>query len=313
MLVGVYIALWGMAHFMGTIKEPLMDATKRFLKVFAIMILALKIGQYNDFFIYVFTKVPEDLTGAALQGFNTGGLGTGANDLKSNLDKLYDSIWNIGFMYWNKGSILGLDIMPYLVGLLVYILAIFIIAYATFLILLSKVALAVLLGIGPLFIMSLLFEATRKYFENWLGFLVNYALVMVLAVAISNLLMAVLMKLYDNAYTEAQAKGIGLSDFGPVAITCIVGCLLYPQILGIASTLGGGVSLSSMGVPGFVGKATKTGLIGNKDMPKHGGVAGLAASGAGLAASGLGAVGGLALKGAKMLVQRPNTVSKATG
>jgi len=276
MLVGVYIALWGMAHFMGAIKEPLMDATKRFLKVFVIMILALKWGEYNTFIVKVFTEIPDDFASAALKGLNTS-TGTGQGKVVEALDDVFGGLWNIGATYWEKGSIWPWKdgpIVACVIGLLVYILAIFVTAYATFLILLSKIALAVLIGIGPLFIISLLFEATRQYFEKWLGFLVNYALVMVFTVAVTGLLVTVLTQLYNSAYAEAKESGVQLLKFGTIAITCIAGSLLFPQILGIASTLGGGVSLSSMGVPGFAGKAVK-GAAG-----KAGGAVGGAVGGA---------------------------------
>ena len=259
-LMGVYIALWGFAHFMGLIKEPISDAVKRFLKIFAIMTMALHFGSYNDYVVTIFTKVPEDLAGVFLAGTGTGATISNAGNVVTALDDLFGKLWELGDLFWKQGRLAALppNLMPYFVALMVYVLTVCITAYAAFLIVLSKIALAVLIGIGPLFIMGTLFETTKKFFESWLGFLCNYALVMVLTVAVSGLFISIVNQFYAAAQAGiADDSSFNIAAFAPVAITCIVGLLLFPQIMGIASSLGGGVSLSTMGAPGKALDAAK--------------------------------------------------------
>ena len=78
--------------------------------------------------------------------------------------------------------------------------------YTLFLMALARVALAVLLAIGPLFIVLLLFDGTKRFFEAWVAQLANYALVGVLAVLVASLLMTVV-----EAYAvQTAAKGAAI-------------------------------------------------------------------------------------------------------
>jgi type IV secretion system protein VirB6 len=126
---------------------------------------------------------------------------------------------------------------------------------------------------------------------------VTYALVLILAAAVSGLLIQVLGQFYNAALADANTSGIEFAAFAPIAITCVMGLLLMPQILGIASALGGGVSLSTLGAPGFAKDAIK-------------GAPGFAKGAAGKTAGAVGAVGGAVGALAKRI--RPaNTVAKA--
>ena len=49
--------------------------------------------------------------------------------------------------------------------------------YSTFLLILSKLAIALLLAVAPLILLLLIFDNTRGFFEGWLRQLANYALI----------------------------------------------------------------------------------------------------------------------------------------
>jgi type IV secretion system protein VirB6 len=62
------------------------------------------------------------------------------------------------------------DFGYYVAGAIVWVLMGLVCVYTMFLIALSSIALAVLLALGPLFIALLLFDATRRFFEAWIGY-----------------------------------------------------------------------------------------------------------------------------------------------
>jgi type IV secretion system protein VirB6 len=117
-----------------------------------------------------------------------------------------------------------------------------------FLIALSKVALAVLLAVGPLFIAMCLFERTRRLFDAWLAQLTNYALVTVLTVMVA----ALLLQLLQSYAAQTAALGISLSAMDPLnlLLASALALLMMRQVLPIAAGLAGGVALASFGVVG---------------------------------------------------------------
>jgi type IV secretion system protein VirB6 len=120
--------------------------------------------------------------------------------------------------------------------------------YTLFLMALARVALAVLLALGPLFIVLLLFDGTQRFFEAWVAQLANYALVGVLAVLVASLLMTVV-----EAYAvQTAAKGAAILTVDALDLLLVAGLvlLLLRQVMPIAARLSGGVALASQGVMG---------------------------------------------------------------
>ncbi|WP_375683678.1 type IV secretion system protein, partial [Bartonella sp. AP281QHHD] len=57
------------------------------------------------------------------------------------------------------------------------------------LVLLTKIALALLVGWGPLFIVALLWQPTYRFFEQWIVQVVNYIILFLLLATVFNLMM----------------------------------------------------------------------------------------------------------------------------
>ena len=72
-----------------------------------------------------------------------------------------------------------------------------------FLLALSKIALCILLALGPLFIAFLFFETTKRFFEAWIAQMANYAFVTILTVLVA----ALMMSLVTSAAQAAVAQG----------------------------------------------------------------------------------------------------------
>ena len=294
-LLAVYIVLWGFAHFMGLIKEPITDAAKRFLKVFVIIILALEVGMYHKYITNVFTQVPDDIAISILakSGSSIGGgisAEAPAKDMAGAIDNFFEDLWEIGRKFWEAGEFY--NPAPWLAGALVFVLAIALAAYSAFLLILAKVALAVLIALGPLFIISTLFEATRKFFESWMGLLCNYALVLILVMAIDVLIIDALNQFLPEV---KSGNNMNVTPLAPIAAVCVVGVLILSQVLSMASALGGGVALITMGVGRWAAKQFTDPAT---DLLKYGGSK---------AAKG---VGNLAAAGVKK-IPRPWTASTA--
>jgi type IV secretory pathway VirB6-like protein len=119
----------------------------------------------------------------------------------------------------------------------VYVLMGAVCVYTLFLMALARVALAVLLAIGPLFIVLLLFDGTKRFFEAWVAQLANYALVGVLAVLVASLLMTVV-----EAYAvQTAAKGAAILTVDALDMLLVSGLvlLILRQVMPIAARLAG--------------------------------------------------------------------------
>jgi type IV secretion system protein VirB6 len=162
---------------------------------------------------------------------------------------MIDSIWTHGGTVagslWDKGSVLTGDTGFYLAGLVVYLLVGVVCVYTMFLIALSRIAIAVLLALGPLFIIFVLFRGTRRFFDAWLHELANYALVTVLTMAVA----ALMLDLVDAYAAQTAARGSAILTVDALKLALVAGLvsLVLRQVLPIAARLAGGGALSDLG------------------------------------------------------------------
>jgi type IV secretion system protein VirB6 len=133
----------------------------------------------------------------------------------------------------------------YLAGALVWLLIGLLCVYTMFLIALSSIASAILLALGPLFIVMLLFDATRRYFEAWIAQLAAYALITILTVLVGALLLQIVSSY--AAQTAARGSAIVTVDALNMVLMAMVVFLLMRQVMPIAAGLAGGVAPSTFG------------------------------------------------------------------
>ncbi len=170
----LYIVLYGLFYILGLTSISAHDLVIRVIKIAIVTQLFSPESWdfFNTYFFSVFTEGSEFLIGAAT--------GDTSPD-KVNLFSFVDDAFNIFFqdVTWIKISVLILDlvgiialfIMVYVIILYLFILARVLITY-----LLTVLALAILISIAPLFIVMILFQKTKKYFDGWVNYLVDYAL-----------------------------------------------------------------------------------------------------------------------------------------
>ena len=103
-----------------------------------------------------------------------------------------------------KGGILDGNFSYYLAGFGVYLIVGLTAIYAMFLLALSRIALSVLLALGPLFIALLFFESTKRFFEAWLAQLANYAFITILTVLVAALMLRVVSVAAQQAVSDGR-------------------------------------------------------------------------------------------------------------
>ncbi len=242
-LLIIYLALWGIAHLLGQIDEPLRDGIRRIIKVVLIISFALNIGLYSGTIVNLLFGAPEQISSVV----------TGTAPTSAVLDNLLAKGFMLGWTTWEKGGIVS-NLGMYVVALMVWIATIIVLGYAAFLLLFSKLAMAVLLALGPLFITLLLFSTTQKFFEMWLAQVVNYGFLMIFSIALTQLLLGLSESLLNSVVASSAAFGISIEDAISLVLVSVISFLILRQAPQIAMGLGGGVALATQG---FVGAALR--------------------------------------------------------
>lgn len=251
-IASIYIMVWGLLSLQGSIQEPLWTGLKRILLVGILLGCALHLWMFNAVIVDTFFKAPDELSAAIV----------GSHSTVNMIDRLWLDGNAIAEALIAKGSILRGDFSYYFAGFLVYVVLGLTVAYTAFLLALSKVAVAVILALGPLFILMLFFDSTKRFFESWIAQLANYALVTVLAMTVASLILSVV-----EAYArDAMAKGdaVTIADSARFCLFSTLVLLVLRQVMPIASGLASGIALSSFGAVSGVmqwglGTAKRTG------------------------------------------------------
>lgn len=109
---------------------------------------------------------------------------------------------------------------------------------------LAKVALTFVLALGPLFISLLAFPVTKKYFDAWLGKVLNYVLLAVLMSAVTTFELKIVDSFVSQMLATVDESNAFSDSFGfaLLALTLIV---LTWQMPNIAAGIAGGAAVSS--------------------------------------------------------------------
>ncbi len=238
-MLTLYVVLWGFASYRGMIREPANEFINRVITICIVFGIGFNLANYNVLITNTFLRGPDEfVAGIARSG--------GSGNVVSGLDAMLVLGFELGARFWAKAGILDGDPGMYIVSLAVWAMTMIVTAYGFFLMALSKVALTILIGVGALFFLGLLFQATAGFFNSWLRQLANYFLVPVLVVMV-NLLV---MKLFARAGSGAVAikTTTEVAQVFPFFTMGLVSLLALASVLSMAAGLAGGISLSSFGM-----------------------------------------------------------------
>jgi type IV secretion system protein VirB6 len=217
-----------------------MSVAEFFGKAFRIAIIvniALAGGLYQSDIAALIRTLPDDLATALIVKPSQG----------TTAASLIDEAAGVGFdfvgMAFNKAGMFSFEGLTYcLIAIIVLFMVVILVAVGGAYLLMAKVALSILAGLGPLFIVALLFPATTRFFDLWLGQVVNYVLLVVLYAAVFGFMMSIFknfmadMKMDELSNVSWTVGGICGLSFSML--------IILRQLPSMASSLAGGVALS---------------------------------------------------------------------
>lgn len=232
----LYVIVWGYLELTGQIEEPFVTGLKRIVTLSVVLGCALKLWLYHSVIVDTFFNAPTELGAVIVGAFDPVGI----------VDQIVFTGGDAANLLLQQGGLLDGNFAYYLAGIGVYLVVGLTAIYTIFLLALSRIALSVLLALGPLFIGLLLFNTTKRFFEAWIAQLANYAFIAVLAVLVAALMLRVV------TVAAAQAVGEGGSiDIASAVRVCMAAGLTFlvmRQVMPMAAGIASGLALSSFGV-----------------------------------------------------------------
>ena len=230
----LYVMAWGYLQMSGRIEEPVLDGLKRVVLLALVLGAGLHLWLYNSVIVDTFYRAPSEFAALVI----------GAADPVKTIDAIWDQGGAVAGQLWDRSiSLTGAGLGFMVAGLVVWLMVGLLCVYTMFLIALSSIAESVLLALGPLFIVMLLFDSSRRLFTAWLAQLVNYALITILSVVAAALLLRLVASY--AAQTAARGSAIMTMDALDMVLVSVLVFLFMRQIMPVAAGLAGGVALNS--------------------------------------------------------------------
>lgn len=223
----------------GAVDMPVMDFLARSLRIGIVISVALAGGLYQSQIANAIIELPNSFAVALITDPDEGAGAASIIDVAAG--KGFDAA---GKAFDQSGFFSSDGLLYGMFGIIYIIATAVIVSIGGAFILLAKLALALLAGLGPLFIVALLWQPTSRFFELWVGQVLNYVILIVLFSAVFGLMMEIYGGYVESVKFESGAN-VAYSLGGAVILSCAM-ILILMQLPGIAGALAGGVGLSYM-------------------------------------------------------------------
>lgn len=236
---GIYILLVAFDYYKRGFDENVVDLGKRMIGWLLIIAFAFNSSQYQKL-ANIMWMLPENLSGLlGTSTYTASALDTQSNNILKMMENIFAYAASLDMLQVSD------KLMLYIGGGFAVILAylFFLITFAYYLI--AKLSLAMVIVIGPMFIGSMLFPATRQWGMNWIGQILNYSVTVVFYVILGAL---------QNDFFKNQLERAVVGEIGSVAqvvgliplffLSTTIFILVAWSIPSISSALTGGASVN---------------------------------------------------------------------
>lgn len=266
-LFALYILFWGMAIVTGRVQEPFSDGFSRIMRGVVILAFATSAGIYSDWVVAFFTEVPGAIAAEIARAGSSGGnAATNSDTTAQMLDVALDNGLKAGQAAWERASTFNIFVsVGYgLIAICIWLFVGCVCAYAGAMVLLANLGLSVMLGLGPLFILCAMFEATKPLFVAWTRQVITFAVFFLVLAATVTLTFS-----FFNPFMEQLANSSGdvsgvsniVKEFLMLVCFCGLSIIVLWQSTSWASGLAGGVSVAGAGAVGRMASTFGAGAI----------------------------------------------------
>ncbi|MBN9047724.1 MAG: type IV secretion system protein [Rhizobiales bacterium] len=225
---------YGLLVARGVVDDSLRDFFFKCFKIGLIVSIASAGGLYQSQIASAIQKTPDEFATALLPASANASQAQG-----SAAASIVDNAARAGFAKaqeaWSKASIFhpGSAFAFVMFGTICVLATAALTGIGGAFILLAKVALALLAGLGPLFILALLFKATTRFFEAWCGQVLTYGLLVLLVSSVFGLMMHIFTGYVDGmAFDGVKNVAMQLGGCVILSLACIIIVIQLPTIAG---------------------------------------------------------------------------------
>lgn len=200
------------------------------------MVLATSAGLYATYFSNFLWNWPTALTSVIT--------GTPATSITGVLDNVAGQGLDLAVKAWQAAGISNIG--AYIIAFLLFAMVLLITAVCGFILLTAKVVLSLGLALGPIFILGLMFDATRRFFDAWLGVVLGAGFTIV----VTSMAADIAFKVYAATFTAAASSAAAtdgipsLTDIAPATVAGVMIALLLFKLPQMAGGLANGVSVA---------------------------------------------------------------------
>ncbi|ENN93040.1 type IV secretion system protein [Bartonella vinsonii] len=239
--IGLTIAfiVYGWLVIRGAVDMPISGFINRCLGISIITSIALTAGLYQKDIANVIINIPQDLSNKLLNNPPNN------NQLISLIDKVALSGFERASEAFEESAFLDANGLLYgLFGILILLATSFLVAIGGAFILMAKIALVLLVGLGPLFIITLLWQPTYRFFEQWITQILSYTILIVLLATVFSFMMNIFANyMIDLKFDGQQNVSYAL---GGALILSIISIVLLLKLSSIANALAKGVTFGHL-------------------------------------------------------------------
>lgn len=247
--VGLTLAfMWqGVAVMRGYSSEPIQDLVWTMFRVMLITLIALTAGTYQTYIVDSLINVPNTMISSVMSGTLGNFSPKDGATAATSFDMILSKGMAVAGQYAEQATYTNF-VAPYVYAGLVILGTIFCIIVGAFWVFASKIILSLLLGVGPIFIVSLIWKSTQQYFFSWVNAVLNTILTVIFVAGVFSIF-AVLFESNINNLKPTDANNAQLFD---TAVTAVLGTLtlaillVLPNYVGQLTNAGGGGIFGAM-------------------------------------------------------------------
>lgn len=270
--LSLYVLIYGLAVVRGEVGEPVKEFAWKMVKLGLIVSIASGAVAYQEYVREVIDGLTVSMASAFLPA--TPGSPTAAtiwavlDDFNARSSELV-----LRAIEKDTGTVFP-DLMPYFAAAL-FSLGNCALLIAAFLVTIFTRAMQVfVLAIGPLFILTLMWRATARFFDAWLGMLLSTAVLAWIAFFVLGFSVGVGLDLVDRLNTQFDTLNLMAEAIAYAILMVAFAFILYQAPSIAASLTGGGPSQYGAGLiqqAAITYRMFKPGGLGSGHPPAHGG------------------------------------------
>jgi type IV secretion system protein VirB6 len=248
LMTTMYYFIMGYMIMSGSVQKPLPDFIKSGIKFIIISSVALTAGNYSDWIGDSLENMADRISSAwSLTPGTPYGI----------LDDLLSKAFAKGLLLWKKasalpwseaGNALGFD----LEAVVIWVSALIITLPAAAMIIAAKGILLLLIGVGPFFIVALMFPVTSKWFDAWFGQAMTQIFTIAFLCMVASAAVQIGLKTVNNYDPDADSHIANC--FALIGTSILMLWLMY-RAGNLAAALGGGVASSAITFGGMAAAA----------------------------------------------------------